>query len=291
MRPHLPASAASTAARVRQRVEALAEPMAEHEISNLDLDTRAVLSKRTAIAIAAIVTAVGALVIVLTMLPSDTDPATDPGAGSTNGSPIDPYAGGGLPPSPTAMARGTDTAAQPTPSGQAPDGSPTEVIVSVQGMVSRPGLLRASADQRVGEAIDLAGGPHPQARLHNINLAERVTDGMQITVTEAGSEVRYPGAAGQAHPGGNGTPGTPGAPGAPGSPPAHGMGGPGARGVSINTADARLLESLPGVGPATAQAIVAHRDSHGPFTSVEQLMEVKGIGPAKFEAIKDAITL
>ncbi|HJF12557.1 ComEA family DNA-binding protein, partial [Corynebacterium falsenii] len=65
----------------------------------------------------------------------------------------------------------------------------------------------------------------------------------------------------------------------------------GAGGVNINTADARLLESLPGVGPATAQAIVAHRDSHGPFTSVEQLMEVKGIGPAKFEAIKDAITL
>ncbi|CAM2894996.1 ComEA family DNA-binding protein [Corynebacterium falsenii] len=259
--------------------------MAEHEVSNLDLDTRAVLSKRTAIAIAAVVAAVGALVIVLTVLPFDTDPATDPGAGSTSGSPVDPYAGGGLPPSPTAATRGTDTSAQPTPSGQAPDGSPTEVVVSVQGMVSRPGLLRASADQRVGEAIDLAGGPHPQARLHNINLAERVTDGMQITVTDSGSEVRYPGAAGQAHPGGNGTPG------ASGSPPAHGMGGPGAGGVSINTADARLLESLPGVGPATAQAIVAHRDSHGPFTSVEQLMEVKGIGPAKFEAIKDAITL
>jgi competence protein ComEA len=61
--------------------------------------------------------------------------------------------------------------------------------------------------------------------------------------------------------------------------------------VDLNTATPEDLESLPGVGPATAAAIVSWRDDHGPFTSVEQLLEVRGIGPAKFEALRDLVVV
>ena len=61
--------------------------------------------------------------------------------------------------------------------------------------------------------------------------------------------------------------------------------------MNLNTADDTQLETISGIGPATAEAIIAWRDSNGPFTSVEQLMEVRGIGPAKFEAMRDAVTV
>ena len=152
-------------------------------------------------------------------------------------------------------------------------------VVSVQGMVHRPGLLTVDRDKRVGEVIDQAGGVRADGRVQGINLAEPVVDGMQVVVDADGSQVVYPGEQVQMEniPGG-GTEG----PSDPGN--AAGL-------VNLNTADMTALTSLSGVGPATAEAIVSWRDTHGPFTTVEQLMEVKGIGPAKFEALRDHVTI
>lgn len=123
--------------------------------------------------------------------------------------------------------------------------------------------------------------------MHGINLAERVVDGMQISVNDQGSAITYPaGVASSAPAGGSVSP----APGG-GSASANGTSGSAqADVVNINTADATALQTLDGVGPATAEAIIAWREANGSFSSVEQLMEVRGIGPAKFEAMKDHVT-
>lgn len=132
----------------------------------------------------------------------------------------------------------------------------TELVISVVGAVARPGLVTLAPDSRVDDALSHAE-PLPEADLFSLNLAQRLTDGQQLVVP------------------------------VPGEPVAASGGG----GVSLNSAPVTELTTLPGVGPATAAAIVAHRESTGGFQSVEQLLEVKGIGPAKFESLRDAVTL
>ncbi|MGJ4149212.1 helix-hairpin-helix domain-containing protein [Corynebacterium macclintockiae] len=170
-----------------------------------------------------------------------------------------------------------------------------ECVVSVQGMVRHPGLLRVQANTRVGEAIEAAGGTLPKAVVLGINLAEQVSDGMQIVVDDKGSSVVYAGA-GQTSAGGAAAPGDPNKAG--GNPGANSGANPGSKAgasaegkINLNTADSAQLETISGIGPATAEAIIAWRDSNGPFTSVEQLLEVRGIGPAKFESMRDAVTI
>jgi competence protein ComEA len=153
--------------------------------------------------------------------------------------------------------------------------APTEVVVHVAGAVVSPGVQRLPPGSRVTDALDAAGGALPGADLPRINLAAPLVDGQQVYVPKPGEEL--PVAVGGGLPGGAGAAGT-------GGPV------PGAL-VDLNTATAEQLDTLPGVGPATAAAIIAHRDQHGPFTSVDQLLDVRGIGEAKLEQLRDLVSV
>ena len=152
----------------------------------------------------------------------------------------------------TEQPAGQPTAAPPTPPvGEAADTS-TTVVVSVVGLVARPGLVTLPSGARVAEAVEAAGGLLPEADPASVNLAAVVADGQQVAVG-------VPAAQGSAPPGSN---------------PASG--GP----LDLNTAGAAELDTLPGIGPVLAQRIVDHRTREGPFTSVDQLDDVPGIGPS-----------
>jgi competence protein ComEA len=144
------------------------------------------------------------------------------------------------------------------------------LVVHVAGSVVAPGIHDLTAGARVVDAIEAAGGLTPDADVARINLAARVTDGERVYVLAAG-EAAPPVAVGATPAGGSSA-------GAPGL-------------VDINTADAIALESLPGVGPATSAAILEHRARIGAFTSVDQLLDVPGIGEAKLAAVRDLVTL
>lgn len=151
--------------------------------------------------------------------------------------------------------------------------APERIVVSVVGAVANPGLVTLDNGARVADALEQAS-PLPEADTVTLNLAQLLVDGQQIHVPAHGeTPLPPPGGDAPAGAGGAGSGGTPGG------------------GISLNSASAAELTDLPGVGEATAAAIVAHRESNGPFTAVEQLMDVKGIGPAKFDAVKDLVTL
>jgi competence protein ComEA len=138
------------------------------------------------------------------------------------------------------------------------------LVVHVAGAVARPGVYRLAAAARVADAIDAAGGAAPDADLDGLNLAAKVGDGERVYVPRRG-EVVAPG------------PGLSAGTNAPAVP------------LDLNTATAEQLDDLPGVGPATAEAIVSYRTEHGRFRSVEQLLEVRGIGEAKLAAIRSKV--
>jgi len=174
-----------------------------------------------------------------------------------------------------------DGGADPSPDTEAADDggasattAPTEVVVHVAGAVASPGVRRLPPGSRVTDALDAAGGALPGADLPRINLAALLVDGQQVYVPKPGEEVPVAAA------------------GVPGGAGAAGSGGPvpGAA-VDLNTATAEQLDTLPGVGPATAAAIIAHREQHGPFTSVDQLLDVRGIGEAKLEQLRDLVSV
>lgn len=155
------------------------------------------------------------------------------------------------------------------PPGPAPVGSaPSEagpVVVHVAGEVVRPGLVTLPSGSRVGDAVQAVGGVTGRAVLDGVNLARTLVDGEQV---------RVPG------------PDDPtGDPVQPGSPVAAEQQGP----LDLNAATAADLESIPGVGPVTAQRIIAHRESLGGFADVTQLLEVPGIGPARFAEIEPRV--
>ena len=129
----------------------------------------------------------------------------------------------------------------------------TTVVVSVVGLVARPGLVTLPSGARVAEAVEAAGGLLPEADPASVNLAAVVTDGQQVAV------------------------GVPAAPGA--AAPADAAAAP-AGPLDLNTAGVAELDTLPGIGPVLAQRIVDHRTREGPFTSVDQLDDVPGIGPS-----------
>ena len=142
--------------------------------------------------------------------------------------------------------------------GPAPtEGPPEPVVVHVSGAVERPGVYVLEHGERVIDAVAAAGGAVAGSDLHQLNLAAPVIDGLRIEVPLLGEIVAVPAA-----------------------PSAEGP-------VDVNRAGPADLERLPGVGPATAAAIVAHRDEFGPFASVDALLDVPGIGPAKIDALRD----
>ena len=149
------------------------------------------------------------------------------------------------------------------PASIAPSPSAGQVFVHVAGAVRRPGLYPLAPGGRVADAIAAAGGATGRADLDLLNLAAPLTDGMKIDVLERGRAA---------------------APSTSATAPSPGL-------VSLNSADAPALETIPGVGPVTAAAILAYRDEAGPFTSIEQLMEVSGIGPATLESVRPYVTL
>ncbi len=144
----------------------------------------------------------------------------------------------------------------------APQLAPVDgIVVQAAGAVVAPGVYRLPNDARVIDLIDAAGGLAPGADPNRLALAAKVADGERVYVPIVGEPL----------------------PAAVGSGGATGTGDAGP--VDLNTANESDLDALPGIGPATAAAIVAHRDRHGPFTSVDQLLEVRGIGPAKLEQL------
>lgn len=154
------------------------------------------------------------------------------------------------------------------PLAASPSAAPSvaaDVTVHVCGAVRSPGVVTLPAGARVQDAIELAGGATAKAELAAVNLAAKVVDGQQIVVPKRG-EAPSAGVAAAA------------------APSAGAL-------ININTASAAELEELDGVGPATAQAIIDYRTEQGPFGAIEDIMNVPGIGDAKFAAMKDSITV
>jgi competence protein ComEA len=175
-----------------------------------------------------------------------------------------------LPVAAGSAARAPGTSAVPTAS--IPSGTTTtttgSVLVHVAGAVAYPGVHELVAGARVVDAMVAAGGALPGADPDALNLAAVVTDGARVYVPRVGEAV--PATA-------------PAAPNAGTAAPA----GP----VDLNRAGVGELDALPGIGPTTAAAIVAHRDRSGPFGSIDDLLDVRGIGPAKLDAIRALVTV
>ncbi|MBM3146811.1 MAG: helix-hairpin-helix domain-containing protein [Actinobacteria bacterium] len=174
---------------------------------------------------------------------------------------------------------GVVLAASPEAPSPSPPGTPTpaEVVVDVCGAVVRPGVYRLSPEARVCDAVDLAGGATAKAELSAVNLAARLVDGQQIVIPEKGA------------PAGAGVTAATSDGGGAGGTDAVGDGSTAL--VNLNTATLEQLDALSGVGPATAQKIIDFREANGGFSSVEQLLDVSGIGDAKFAALKDLVTV
>lgn len=170
--------------------------------------------------------------------------------------PVDP-----VEPAPQLVTPVADAAATPAPAQAG------TVVVDVAGRVRRPGIVALPVGARVVDAIEAAGGARPGVDLTPLNLARVLTDGEQIVV-------------GVPPPGGVAAPAA--------SAPAAGAGG---ALVNINSASQAELEELPGVGPVTAEAILQWRSEHGPFTAVDELLEVSGIGEATLAEMAPHVTL
>ena len=168
---------------------------------------------------------------------------------------------------------GTHAAASPaaaaTPSSAFSPGSRATaapgVVVDVVGAVKHPGIVRMAAGGRVVDAIAAAGGARHDADVEQLNLAARLVDGERIAVPRRGETVTTPVSSDGSTPDASGP-------------------------VDLNTATAEQLDALPGVGPATADAIIRDREAHGAFHSVDDLARVRGIGPAKLAQLRDLVT-
>ncbi len=162
----------------------------------------------------------------------------------------------------------TSTAAPGSASPPTTAAEPAVIVVHVAGAVAEPGVYELPAGARVGAAIETAGGPSRRADPGGLNLAAPLADGERVYVPRIG-EVVPPGAAAAA-PEGSAAPAGP---------------------IDVNRATAEQLDTLPGIGPTTAAAIVDHREQNGPFASVDDLEAVRGIGPAKLDAIRDLVSV
>lgn len=177
---------------------------------------------------------------------------------------------------------GLASSAGPASSGGATSGGDTagsgQIVVDVDGAVAHPGLYKLPPDSRVQAALAAAGGLSPQADAHRINRAAKLHDGQKLYVLSQGEST--PPQAASSGQGCEGQACTSAEGGVAGSDP-EGQGL-----VNINTANATQLTQLPGVGPAIAQKIIDYRTANGPFTSVDDLTKVPGIGAAKLAQIK-----
>ena len=161
-----------------------------------------------------------------------------------------------------ATAPSGGTASAPASASPSPE---VVVLVDVAGWVRRPGVYEFTEGARVIDAIDAAGGARSGAVLEALNLAAPLTDGTQILVPREGQE---------------------------GVAPAPVTGGAVAGGlVNVNSAIATELEELPGIGEVIAQRIIDYRTENGPFATVDELVDVSGIGDAILESIRELVTV
>ena len=145
----------------------------------------------------------------------------------------------------------------------------TEITVYVSGAVNKPGVVKLPEKARVVDAVNLCGGVLASADAGKINMAQVLKDGMQIVVPERlAVNTSENEAQSKAGPAGNSS-----------------------KLININIADAKELDGLPGVGPAMAQRIIEYRTTSGPFQAIEDLKKVHGMGAAKFEKLKDKVSL
>jgi competence protein ComEA len=144
--------------------------------------------------------------------------------------------------------------------------SPASIIVDIAGWVRRPGVYEFAAGDRVIDAVNRAGGARNGADLTSLNLAAPLADGTQIVVPKPGAT-------------------------APGSSTPDTATAGGTTLININTASETDLEALPGVGPVTAAAIIDYRTQNGPFSAVDDLIDVSGIGPSTLEQIRPFATV
>jgi len=169
---------------------------------------------------------------------------------------------------------------------RAPAGEPIKLLpaptkepiaVHIIGAVPRPGLYEFAEGARVQDAIDAAGGLLASANIDSINLAALLEDGQQLTIpykdgeapavtTEEDDTLVLPGSTEE-----------------PSSQTSEEL-------ININTASVEELDSLPGIGPTIAQRIIDYRDENGPFQTIEDILNVSGVGPSTFDQIKDLIT-
>ena len=174
-------------------------------------------------------------------------------------------------PRPVDIAAPADAASPVVSPASGPTGAsatPAAIIVDVAGWVREPGVYEFASGDRVIDAIDRAGGPRKDADLTTLNLAAPLTDGTQIVVPKPGSTT-------SGDPGSSGTGSTTG----------------GTTLININSAGETELEELPGVGPVTAAAIIDYRTQNGPFATVDDLIDVTGIGPSTLEQIRPFATV
>jgi competence protein ComEA len=165
--------------------------------------------------------------------------------------------------------RSSDPPAPPVQRVVAPSPTPApakRLIVHVAGQVSSPGVYEVPEGSRVKDAIAAAGGPMEPADVNALNLAAPLADGQKIVVTKPGD-----------------------------TPPvavalADGEAAAGIK-VNLNSATQAQLEELPSVGPVIAERILAYRQTKGAFKSTRQLLDVSGVGPKKYEALKDLVTV
>lgn len=170
------------------------------------------------------------------------------------------------------------TPPEPTPLPEA-TATPGLIRVYVNGAVAQSAVYELPPHSLVQQAIEAAGGFEAEANTAVINLAQPLADGMQIYVPAQGEEIPASILVTTANQPSEAKPAEAGV--------AASSGGL----ININTASQAELETLPGIGPSTAQNIITHRDSNGPFPTIENIMDVSGIGDGRFQQIKDLITV
>jgi len=138
-------------------------------------------------------------------------------------------------------------------------GEAGDVVVDVTGAVEDPGVYRLPAGSRVDDAVRRAGGATARAELEAVNLAAKLADGQQVVVPGPGGSAVGAGAGAEDGP------------------------------ISLGTATVEQLDTIDGIGPVTAEDIIAFRDEHGGLSSVDQLDQLSGIGPATMEALRSRL--
>lgn len=237
------------------------------------------LTPRAAVVLAAAVVAVALVVVGVSTLGArssgEVTVTSGPSTGATSSRPSGGTAGAG------AVDRGAPASAAPGASASAAS-SDGAVAVYVLGAVAHAGVVEVPAGTRVEVVLERVGGAAADADLARLNLARPVVDGERLYVPRVG-ETEVPEALGpDVAVGGSG--------GAGGSAPGGTSGPAGVDAVvDLNTADQTTLETLPGIGPALAGRILSWREEHGGFTSVDDLLEVSGIGEARMAELRDRV--